>query len=191
MNSGYLSTPAVFLIDTLFGLYVFALMLRFLLQWMEADFYNPISQFLVKLTHPPLKLLRRFIPSIGRVDTAALLLMFSVQFFAGFLVFLIQGISFNAVMLVVWTLGQLLELFFNIFFFAIIIGALMSWVATGSYSPAAALIFQLTEPLLRIFRRSLPAMGGIDLSPMAALIALQLAKMLILPLLQQFAVVFN
>ena len=93
MNSGYFSSLGVFLIDTLVSLYVFALMLRFLLQWVEADFYNPISQFLVKLTHPPLRYLRRFIPSVRRIDTASLALMLTVQMLADYLVFTLQQIS--------------------------------------------------------------------------------------------------
>ena len=85
MSNGYFSSLGVFLIDTLVSLYVFALMLRFLLQWVEADFYNPISQFLVKLTHPPLRYMRRFIPSVQRIDTASLVLMLTVQKLADYL----------------------------------------------------------------------------------------------------------
>ena len=73
---GYLSNPLGFAIDTLGSLYVVALLLRFLLQWLRADAYNPLSQFLIRITHPPLKILRRFVPSIGRIDTSSLLLAF-------------------------------------------------------------------------------------------------------------------
>ena len=72
MGGNYLSDPAIFVIDTLFSVYIFTVLLRFLLQWTRADFYNPISQFVVKITHPPLKLLRRVVPSIGRIDTSCL-----------------------------------------------------------------------------------------------------------------------
>lgn len=191
MDAGYLVSPAVFLVDTLFSLYVFALMLRFLLQWVEADFYNPISQFLVKLTHPPLRLLRRFIPSIGRIDTASVVLMLALQMLGGYLVFLIQGLSVSPIALAAWSLSQLVELLFNIYLFAIIIGAILSWVGSRAYNSASSLLYRLTEPVLRICRRVLPPMGGIDLSPMLALIAIQLAKMLILPPLQQLTVVLN
>ena len=74
MGSDYFTNPLVFLIQTLFGLYILAVLLRFLLQWVRADFYNPISQFLVKITSPPLKLLRRFIPGVGGIDLAAIIL---------------------------------------------------------------------------------------------------------------------
>ena len=72
----YLSNPLQFVIDTLVSLYVAALLLRFLLQWVKADAYNPLSQFLIRITHPPLKILRRFVPSVGRVDTSSLVLAF-------------------------------------------------------------------------------------------------------------------
>jgi len=191
MDAGYLVSPAVFLIDTLFSLYVFALMLRFLLQWVEADFYNPISQFLVKLTHPPLRVLRRFIPSIGRIDTASIILMMLVQMLGGYLVFLVQGLSVSPVALAAWSFSQLVELLFNIYLFAIIIGAILSWFGSMAYNPAASLLYSLTEPVLRVFRRIMPPIGGIDLSPMVALIAIQLAKMVILPPLQQMTVLLN
>lgn len=191
MDAGYLVGPAVFLIDTLFSLYVFALMLRFLLQWVEADFYNPISQFLVKLTHPPLRLLRRFIPSIGRIDTASVILMMLIQMLGGYLVFLVQGLSVSPVALAAWSFSQLIELLFNIYLFAIIIGAILSWFGSMAYNPAASLLYSLTEPVLRVFRRIMPPIGGIDLSPMFALIAIQLSKMVILPPLQQMTVLLN
>ena len=79
MGANYMTDPVVFLIDTLFSLYILAVMLRFLLQWIRADFYNPVSQFLVKITHPPLRVLRRFIPSVGRVDSSSLLLALLLQ----------------------------------------------------------------------------------------------------------------
>lgn len=191
MDLGYLANPAIFLIDTLFGLYIFALLVRFLLQWVEADFYNPISQFLVKLTHPPLRLLRRFIPSFGRADTASLVLMLALRMLGGYLAFLFQGVAIAPAALAVWALSQLLELALNIFLFSVLIRALLSWFGSMAYNPASSLLYSLTEPLLRTCRKLLPAMGGVDLSPMLALIAIQLAKMLILPPLQQLMVMLS
>lgn len=191
MNSGYFSSLGVFLIDTLVSLYVFALMLRFLLQWVEADFYNPISQFLVKLTHPPLRYLRRFIPSVRRIDTASLALMLTVQMLADYLVFTLQQISVSPASLVVVALGQLLELLYNIVFYSILISVVLSWVAPRGYNPAVKLLHDLTDPLLGFFRRFLPPMGGVDISPLLALVALQFAKMAVMPLLQQLISALN
>ena len=191
MSDSYFSGLGVFLIDTLVSLYVFALMLRFLLQWVEADFYNPISQFLVKVTHPPLRSLRRFIHSLGRMDTASLVLMLAVQVLGDYLVFTLQQISASPASLLVVALGQLLELLYNILFYSILISVVLSWVAPRGYNPATKLLYDLTDPLLGFFRRFLPPMGGIDLSPLLALFALQFAKMAVLPLLQQLLAVIN
>lgn len=187
MNPDYWIMPAVFLIDTVFSLYIFALVLRFLFQWCGADYQNPLSRFLIKITHPPLKLLRRFIPSFGRIDSATLVLMFGLQFLAGFLIFLVRGASPSLAALAVWAAAQLLELVLNIYFYAILIRALLSWVGPTGYNPAVALLYSLTDPLLRASRRWLPMTGGIDLSPIIPLIGIQLAKMLLLPPLQQLA----
>ncbi|MDD2767289.1 MAG: YggT family protein [Methylococcus sp.] len=192
MDLGYLVNPAVFLIETLAGFYILLVVLRFLLQWMGADYYNPLSQFIVKVTHPPLRLLRRFIPPIGRIDTASLILMLALQMLATYLVFVLQGVAgVSIASLAVWSIHDLLDLVFNIFFFCIIARALLSWFGRMSYNPAAALLTGLTEPLLRFSRRLLPSAGGLDLSPMLPLIGIQLARMLILPPLQQLAAVLN
>ncbi len=191
MSDSYFSGLGVFLIDTSVSLYVFALMLRFLLQWAEADFYNPISQFLVKLTHPPLRYLRRFIPSVRRIDSASLVLMLAVQTLSDYLVFTLQQISASPASLLVVALGQLLELLYNILFYSILISVVLSWVAPRGHNPAIKLLYDLTDPLLAFFRRFLPPMGGIDISPLVALIALQFAKMAIMPLLQQMISALN
>lgn len=191
MSPDFLVNPAIFLIDTLVSLYIFALLLRFLFQWVDADYYNPISQFLIKITHPPLRMLRRFIPSIGRIDTASLVLMLGLQMLGGYLIFLLQDTSLTFPALTVWSFVQLLDLLFNVYFFAIIIRAVLSWVNPGSYNPAVSLLYSLTEPLLRSGRRLLPPIGGIDLSPLIPLIGIQLAKMLVLPPLQQLTTVLN
>ncbi|MBS1211642.1 MAG: hypothetical protein H6R26_258 [Proteobacteria bacterium] len=185
MDAGYLLGPAVFVVDTLFSLYIFAILLRFLLQWVEADFYNPISQFLVKLTHPPLRLLRRFVPSFGRIDTSSLVLMLGLQMLGGYVMFLLQGLSVNVAALSVWALSQLVELLFNVLSFSIIIRALLSWFGSMNYNPASSLLYSLTEPMLRRCRKLVGVMGGIDLSPLIALIALQVGKMVVMPPLQQ------
>ncbi|PZN71830.1 MAG: YggT family protein [Candidatus Methylumidiphilus alinenensis] len=166
-------------------------MLRFLLQWAEADFYNPISQFLVKLTHPPLRYLRRFIPSVRRIDSASLVLMLAVQILSDYLVFTLQQISASPASLLLVALGQLLELLYNILFYSILISVVLSWVAPRGYNPAMKLLYDLTDPLLAFFRRFLPPMGGIDISPLLALVALQFAKMAIMPLLQQMISALN
>ncbi len=184
--NGYLANPAVFLINTVFGFYILAVMLRFMFQLVDADFYNPISQFLVRITHPPLRLLRRIIPSIGRVDSASLVMLLLLQMLANYLAFVVQGGGKVAIgILIASAIVQLVNLAFNVFIYAIIIQAIMSWINPDPYNPVFSLLSQLTEPILRPCRRIIPLMGGLDLSPLLALVGLQVIKMLVMPPLQK------
>ncbi|MFM2006895.1 MAG: hypothetical protein RLZZ09_2550 [Pseudomonadota bacterium] len=191
MTANYWAAPLIFLIDTIFSLYLFALVLRFLFQWSGADYQNPLSQFLIRITHPPLKFLRRLIPSFGHIDTAALALMLALQMLSDTLIFLIQGGLPSLGFVAIWSLAQLLELVLNVYFYAILIRAVLSWIGPTAYNPAVSLLYSLTEPLLLASRRLLPASGGMDFSPIIPIIGIQLAKMLLLPPLQQLATVFN
>ncbi|MGZ0078215.1 YggT family protein [Methylomonas sp. BW4-1] len=185
MGSNYMTDPIVFLIDTLFSLYILAVALRFLLQWTQADFYNPVSQFLVKITHPPLRIMRRFIPSIGRIDSSSLVLALLLQIVANFSILAVKGLSVSFVALTLLSFTDLLKMLIDIFVYAIFAGAILSWFAPGSYGSASSILYSLTDPLLNVCRKVLPDLGGIDLSPLVALVLLQLAKMMILPPLHQ------
>ncbi len=187
MGSSYMADPAIFIIDSLLSLYILAVLLRFLLQWCGADFYNPISQFLVKVTHPPLKLLRRFVPSIGKIDTSSLVLVFGLQMLADFSILLLKGVAISFGALTILSLTQLVSLLINIFIYAVFARAILSWLNPGSFNAASSILHSLTEPLLDLCRRLIPDMGGIDLSPLAAIMLLQLAKMVVLPPLHQLA----
>ena len=187
MGSTYMTDPIIFLIDTLFSLYILAVLLRFLLQWCGADFYNPISQFLVKITHPPLKILRRFVPSIGKIDTSSLILVLALQMLADFSILLLKGVTINIGALTILSITQLISLLINVFVFAVFARAILSWLNPGTFNAAASILATLTEPLLDICRKVIPDLGGMDLSPLAALLLLQLAKMVILPPLHELA----
>jgi YggT family protein len=187
MGNGYFTNPLEFLINVLFGFYVLAIMLRTLLAAVRADFYNPVSQFLVKVTNPALLPLRRVLPSVGRIDSSAIVLMLAVQMLAILLILLLRGGGVPLGALLFVSIAELVGLLFNIYIFSIIILAIISWVNPGSYNPVLGLLHSLTEPVMRPFRRLLPPVSGLDLSPMVALLALYLAKMLVLPLLFQLA----
>ena len=181
MSSSYLTNPLVFLIQTLFGVYILAVLLRFLLQTVRADFYNPISQFLVKATNPPLKILRRFIPGFGGIDIASLVLVWALQALELLLVLTVTSGTVSLIGPLLWAIPNLVELVINIYLFAILIQVILSWVSPGNYNPASALIYSLTAPILRPAQRILPPMGGLDLSPMLVMIGLVLLKMLLMP----------
>ena len=193
MGSGYLISPLMLIINTLFDLYITLVLLRFLLQMLRADFYNPVSQFIVRLTTPPLRILRRFIPSISGQDTSSIVLCL-LLIYAKFMVMRllsipaahiggvmapIGGVSYGG--LVVFAIADLIALTFTVFLVAIIIQVILSWVSPGHYNPVVGLVNRLAEPVLRPIRRLLPAMGGLDLSPLFAGLALMVAKMLVVP----------
>jgi YggT family protein len=182
MGSGYLANPFEFLINTVFGLYILAVMMRFLLATVRADFYHPLSQFLVKITNPLLVPLRRIIPSAGKIDTASLVLMLALQMFALTLILSFRGggnLSFLT--LIVGSLAELLSLLLNVFIVVIIVQAILSWISPGSYNPINSLLYSLTAPVLRPIQKVIPPIAGIDLSPLVALVVLQLVKMLLIP----------
>lgn len=179
MNS--LNTAAIYLLQTLGSLYLLVVLLRFLLQLVRADFYNPVSQFIVRATKPLLMPLRRIIPGYGGLDFASLVLALVIQLVLMMLIIVLSGYALpNIILLVAWSAIAILALFAKIFFFALIISVILSWVAQGSYNPAVLLINQLCEPLLAPIRKILPALGGLDLSPIFAFIAIRLFDMLVI-----------
>jgi YggT family protein len=183
MGDDYFTNPLEFLISTLFSLYIMAVMLRFLLGLVRADFYNPVSQFLVRITNPLLIPLRKVVPSIGKFDSAAMLLMIVLQLTAITLILLLRGEGISSAVLVIITIATLASLLINVYMFAIIVEVIISWMNPGSYNPVSSLLHSLTGPLLRPIRHLVPPIAGIDLSPLFAIIGLQVLRMLILPLL--------
>jgi YggT family protein len=183
MGDDYLTNPLEFLISSLFSLYIVAVMLRFLFGLVRADFYNPVSQFLVRITNPLLLPLRKAIPGIGKFDSAAMLLMIVLQLAAVTLILLLRGQSISSTVLIILTIASLVSLLIDLFMFAIIIEVIISWMNPGSYHPVSSLLHSLTSPVLRPIRQLVPPIAGIDLSPLFAIIGLQVLRMLILPLL--------
>ena len=184
----YLSNAGVFLIRTLFGIYEIIILLRFLMQLVRADFYNPISQFVVKATSLPLKPLRRFIPGWAGMDIASLILLLVVIIIELVLLTLVTDLPMpSAIGLIALALVELLKLTINVFMFSIIIFAILSWVSPAGYNPVANLLFQITAPLMRPARRLLPPMGGLDLSPLAVIIVLYLLILILVDPLQHWA----
>lgn len=187
MGGGYFSNAGSFLLNTAFGLFIGAVMLRMLLQMVRADFYNPFSQAIVKVTNPLLRPLRRYVPALGPIDTASVLLMVVLQVLNLVLAAAMFGVTPGLATLALLTLAELLSKLVYIEMFAIIVLAVSSWVAPGGYNPVLGLITALTEPVLRPLRRYLPPLGGLDLSPLVALVLLQLVLMLVVAPLTDLA----
>jgi len=186
MASPYLTDAASFLITTIFDLYILVVMLRLLFQLVRADFYNPVSQFVIKLTTPPLRFLRRFIPGFGGVDVASLVLMLGLKVVERWLVLGIQGVAAGPVAVVVLAVADLLSLLINIYIVSILAQVILSWVAPATYNPLSALLHDLNDPVTRPARRLLPPVAGWDLSPILVLVALQLASMLLVAPIRDF-----
>ena len=169
----------IYVLQTLGQLYILLVLLRFVLQLVRADFYNPLSQFVVKATQSLLLPLRRIVPGLGGIDFASLVLALLVHMALSLAVLLIAGASSAELVsalpvLALWCLISLASLFVKIFFFALIISVILSWVAQGSRHPAVELVHQVCEPVLSPIRRFIPDLGGIDISPIFAFLALNL-----------------
>lgn len=172
--------PLVFLIRILFDMYIAILMLRFLLQQVGADFYNPISQFIVKLTSPVVLPARRIIPAWRGIDLATLMLVLALIVIKIMFIAALSNLSAGLVSLLLLGIQELVLLLLNIFMFAIFVQAILSWVNPDPYHPVSGLLRSLTAPVLRPFQRLIKPISGMDLSPLVALIALMFAKSVVL-----------
>lgn len=178
--------PFIFLIDTIFSIYIAIMLIRFLLQQVGADFYNPISQFIVKATQPLVVVARRIIPSIRKVDTASLVLVVLLILIKLLILFSIAGYSLNPQQLLFKSIYDLVSLTFDIFIVALFIQAIMSWVNQDPYNPVSTLLRSLTNPILTPIKKYVPPIGGMDLSTLVGLIGLMFIKRLVLSLFQIF-----
>jgi YggT family protein len=177
--SGYFSEAGVFLISVIFGFLILMVMLRFLLQWVRADFYNPISQFIVKISDPLLRPFRRLIPGVAGIDMASIVLMLVLKYVELLLSFAISGAPLHLLLILILSITGLIKLLLYIFIFAIIISVIASWIAPAGYNPALGLIQQLTSPIMRPIQRHMKPISGLDLSPLVALLILNLLVMAI------------
>ncbi|WP_426133345.1 YggT family protein [Pseudomonas sp. PWP3-1b2] len=182
-----INDAAIFIIQTLGSLYLLIVLMRFILQLVRANFYNPLCQFVVRATQPLLKPLRRVIPSMFGLDMSSLVLALLLQILLFVVILLLKGYVAHTVLLLPWGLIGIFSLFLKIIFWSMIISVILSWVAPGSRSPGAELVAQITEPVLAPFRRLIPNLGGLDISPIFAFIAIQLLQSWLIPRLAYFA----
>jgi len=164
-----------FIVKTLTQLYLLLLLLRFWLPWLRGDFRNPVAQGVLRFTSPLVVPVRRLLPSAGRLDTATILIAFVLQFLTILLLLTITSRTVDPVYITITAVLELTILSLNLFFFAILIKIILSWIAPHTYNPITALISTLAEPILSPFRRYIPPIGGLDVSPIFAVILLQAA----------------
>jgi YggT family protein len=179
VGANYAIQALVFLMQTLFGIYITVVMARFLLQQMRADFHNPLSQFVVSATQPLLRPLRRVIPAAGGVDSSCLVLMLALQMLLTLILYLLHGQLPATAGLVVGSIAELLNLAINFYLILLLVLVVSSWIGGGGHHWLMELVGQLCAPLLRPLRRAIPPIGMFDLSVFAAFILLQLGKILL------------
>ncbi|MEW6766126.1 MAG: YggT family protein [Pseudomonadota bacterium] len=178
-----LAHPMVLLLRMVFDIAIIFILLRFFLQAVRADFYNPITQSIVRITNPLLQPLRRVIPQVRGQDSAALVAAITVALLFLLLAYALTGGLPNIGALVLLAPLHVLELILDMLFWGVIIHAVLSWFPNAQRAPAARLLDQLISPLLQPIRRILPDLGGIDLSPIALLLLVQMIKIAVLPML--------
>jgi len=176
-----INNVGVFLVDTLFSLYIILLMVRFLLATSRADFYNPVSQFIVQVTNPVLVPLRRIIPPIGKIDTAALAFMLGLKLVQLMLVLLLKGQSVSLLPLIPFAILKLLELLIYVYIFALIVQAVISWINPGAQyqNPLVGVLNSITNPILKPIRQIVPNIGMVDISPLVAILLLNVVLILL------------
>ena len=171
--AGTFNNASFFLINTVFDLYIFVLLVRFILAYVRADFFNPLTQFFIKLTQPIILPLRRVIPNYKNFELSTIFLVIILEIvkFSLFALLLRNTPHIGGLLLLAFADG--LHSLINIFFYAILLQAILTWVQQG-YSPAADLLAKITMPIMRPFHRIIPPIGGIDISPIPAMLLLQL-----------------
>lgn len=168
-----------FLIETVVHLYLVVVLLRVLLEAVRADFYNPIVQLLVRLTDPLLRPLSKLIPDVGRLNLSAVVLLYVIQLVGLLILMLLSGRSPDPLVLALLTVMRLVRMVLVLYMILILVGVILSWVGHGVRHPIVPLVFQLTEPVLAPIRRMLPSLGGLDLSPLVAIIGIQFLMILL------------
>ncbi len=174
------SEALILIISKLGGLYIVAVMLRFLLQAARADFYNPVCQMIVKLTSPLLNPLRRVIPGWRRLDIATLVLALLLGSAATFLMVLLTGNTLPVGRVVSWAVVGLIALTMDIYFYAMLVLVIASFVAPASGHPVLLVVYQLLEPFYRLAHRIIPPMGGLDFTPLLLMLVIQVLEILVL-----------
>lgn len=175
------SQVGLLLVNTIGSLILLIFLLRFLLQLVRADFYNPISQFVVRFSNPLLVPLRRVIPGFGGLDLASLVLAYGTQLLLmAAILFLAGERALPWMNMVFWALIGVFSLLVNIYFWGLLIVVIASWIAPNSYNPALILINQIIDPVMRPIRRVMPDLGGLDLSPIILMLSIQIIEILVI-----------
>ena len=182
-----MGSSAALIFSTVTGIYLFAVLLRFLLQVAKADFYNPVSQAVIKITDPMIRILRTVIPGYKGIDVSSLVLAFVIEAVAICTLIILYGENISNIgytNIVTWAFAGVILIIIKIYYYAILASIIMSFVMMFSGStnphPLLLLVWQLTEPVMAPVRKMIPSMGGLDFSPIFIFIAIQIIQNLVL-----------
>ena len=181
MSGDYFTQATIFLVELFFDIFIIALLLRYLLTKAHADSFNPLSGLITKVTNPLLKPLRRKIPGYLGVDWSSVVALLLVQALEVTLVELIMSgemLAFSG--LIILTVTHLLKTILYIYLFIIIVQVIISWINPDAYNPITMIMYQLSEPILRPVRRTIPSAGGFDFSPLIILVIINLLMILLI-----------
>jgi len=162
-----------FIVGAVTQLVLLLFLLRFWLPLLHIDFRNPLAQGILRITSPAIVPLRRLLPPVGRIDTATVLILLVLQILAIVLLLLLTNRMYDPLSIGIVAIIELAAHSMNMFFFVVLISVILSWIAPQTYHPVVAMVSSMAEPVLRPFRRMLPSLGGLDISPIFAIILLQ------------------
>jgi YggT family protein len=177
-----LGNALIFIAQVGFGLLTLTLLLRFYLQWVRAPYRNPLADFVNALTDFMVRPARRMLPGLWGIDLPTLLLAWLMQLLEWLIVLQLRGYRFGAevglalVGFAAVAAIAVAQMLVYIVMFSTLLQAVLSWVNPGS--PVAPLLDAMTRPFLRMFRRRIPPIGNVDLSPLFLIVACQLLQML-------------
>ncbi|MCD6055887.1 MAG: hypothetical protein K0R12_849 [Gammaproteobacteria bacterium] len=168
-----------FLVQAIFDFYTILLLIRILLEMAGVNYQNVGVKFLLRITDPILKPLSKIIPKFKGINLAGILVLFVIGMLKLFILIMIRlDLRPNPLGLLLWTLGELLNLLINLYFYAILIRVVLHWVLPQTQNPAAEIINRLTNPVLKPFQRVIPPIANVDISPLVAMVCLQGAAIL-------------
>ena len=180
-----LDQAALFLVTTLFNLYLWILMIRVILYWQRANYFNPLSQFILRTTDIFIKPIKRFVPTLKGIEVATIVVFVIVELLKLSLIFILVGIVPSPIILGIQFIADILSQILNLYFYLIIIIVIASWLGGIQQNPAIYLLNQITEPVLRLGRRIIPPIAGFDFSPIIIIIIIKLLDILVvMPLFQ-------
>ena len=170
------SNPFILLIRTLGELYIFIMLLRFILQIVKADYYNPISQGVIRVTQPVINPLQKIVPKVANIDISPILMAIILKAIILYAIYALANHLIALPSLSIYALVGVLNTFLDLIFYAVMGSVIISWIAPDSAHPAPQLLLQVTTPIYRFIGKALPPIGGFDLSPIIIFIAIQIIQ---------------